>query len=194
MKIYRFHWDLDRYAPWTRDDGVVNRIADQLPFGTPAAPSWEPPAGHIRDIAGHQRGDFPFWVDPVFSQRAREALAELCDPCGEWLPLQSPLPEVYFVFNVLSVVDCIDHTGSRFRRFPDGRVWAATRLAFHPGSLPPEIHCFRVPDMVSGDFYVTDTFVAAVGDAGLRGLAPVELWDSEAGALPIDLLTGRTPA
>ena len=46
--------------------------------------------------------------------------------------------------------------------------------------------------MVDTAFYVTDTFVAAVEQAGLEGLAPVELWDDETGALPIDLLTGRT--
>ena len=179
MKVFEFLPDMDHYCPWTTDDGSLTTVRDLGSYGAPVAGSWQPLAGHIRQVPGNGIGDFPKWLDPVFSQAAREALADLLDPCGEWLPLETAGPTRYFVYNVTVILDCLDADRSRVRRFPSGIVMFATRLVFQTEKIVAP--AFKTPDQASSYFFMTDEVVDRIDEHGLRGLAPRELWDGELG-------------
>lgn len=179
MKVFDFGHDMDQFCPWTTDDGSLTAVRELGPYGTPVAESWRPLAGHIRELPAHGIGDFPKWLDPVLSEHAREALADLLDPCGEWLLLETAGPTRYFVYNVTAVLDCLDRDRSRVTRFPSGVVMFATRLVFQPEKVVAP--AFKTPDRASPYFFVTDEVVDRVDECGLRGLAPREVWDSEVG-------------
>lgn len=171
MRVLEFWQDMDRFSPWTTEDGTLERISDSLALGSAAADHRVPLRGHIRDIDGHLRGDFPYWLDPLFSERAREGLADMLDPFGEWLPVVTANGGQYFIYNVTTIVDCIDHEGSELARFPGGRVYGANTLAFDAAAIG-EQWCFRVPEGITVSFFMQGEVLEQVDALGLRGLAP----------------------
>lgn len=187
MKVFEFRQDMDLFCPWTTHDRSLERIAVSTAPGSAVADSWVPPIGDVRRIARLGVGDFPYWLDPLFSARARDGLADLLDPHGEWLPVVTTSGGEYFVYNVLTVIDCLDRARSRLARTPSGYVYGARRLEFDPDAIG-DCCCFRVPEGITPSFYMTDPVVERIDALGLRGLAPIEIWDSETGAVHTGLI------
>jgi len=179
--------DMDGFCPWTTEDGSVARISDSVAVGAPVAATWAPPRGHVRKISGLRRGDFPCWVDPLFSKRARESLEDLLNPHGEWLPVITTTAGEFFVYNVTTVINCVDHERSRLARTADGLIYGARRLEFHAAAIGGRA-CFRVPEGITSSFYMLGDVVDRVEALNLRGLAPLEIWDSELGARHLGLI------
>jgi len=189
MQILDFRPDMDHYRPWVAAKGVLFRVSDMgLPLSTPVADRWTPLKGRVRRLPGLKTGDFPNWLDPVFSSRARDALSDLLDPCGEWLPLQTPGKIEYFIYNFTNVVDVLDQSRSRVERFPDGTIWAVRRHVFVPEAVQACGPAFRVPEDVTISFFLTDAVEARIHEAGLQGSDNEEIWDSETGGVERDII------
>lgn len=187
MKVFEFRQDMDRFCPWTTEDGSVARISDSVAAGSPVAAAWVAPRGHVRKIGRLRKGDFPCWVDPLFSKRAREGLEDLLDPYGEWLPVITTNVGEFFVYNVTTVINCVDQERSRLARAADGLIYGARRLEFKAADIGDR-SCFRVPEGITPSFYMLGDVVDRVEALNLRGLAPLEIWDSELGARHLGLI------
>src|SRR5690606_12140339 len=72
---------------------------------------WNPPLAEGR-VAEYN--DYPGidMIIPAFSQRAVEALRSLLEPNGEILPLVTHTETKYFVYNILTISDALDHCES----------------------------------------------------------------------------------
>lgn len=187
MKVFEFIQDMDHFRPWTTEDGSLGRISDSVAAGSPVAAEWTVPRGHVRKIGGLREGDFPYWVDPLFSTRARQGLEDLLDPYGEWLPVVTMGGGEFFVYNVTTVIDCLDQERSQLARTTSGRVYGARQLAFDAAEIGDRC-CFRVPEGVTLSFYMLGDVVERVEELGLQGLAPLEIWDSELGPRRLGLI------
>lgn len=180
MKVFEFRQDMDHFSPWATDQRVPEQLSDRVPVGIPVGGDWVPLRGYVRMIPGLREGDFPYWVDPVFSERARDGLHDLLDPFGEWLPLETTGGASFFIFNVTTVIDCVDHEKSRFSRTSEGKGYAPRRVAFNGQRV--DANCFRVPEGLTPSFYMLDIVVARISELRLTGPAPLEIWDSDLGA------------
>ncbi|MCK6489322.1 MAG: hypothetical protein L6R48_13510 [Planctomycetes bacterium] len=94
---------------------------------------------------------------------------------GEWLPLTSS-PGGYWLFNVLTVVDCLDKVKSRCEFFDDepSRIMAIDQYEFDPARIT-DSPIFRIPDdpMV---VFATSAFVNTVRSEDLHGFSFYKAW------------------
>ncbi|WP_149497469.1 imm11 family protein [Roseiconus lacunae] len=136
---------------------------------------WEPQKV-IGDVAGFC--DYPT-VDnkPAFSARAVAVLRDLLEPCGELLPLLTPIGE-YFAFNIQVVSDALDRERSNASLGDPGSsketAFGIKHFIFNE-SLLGDHAIFRVreyPPMV----VVSDQFKTRAEDAGLNGLHFAKIW------------------
>jgi hypothetical protein len=139
-------------------------------------------------------GDCPFvpgfYVVPILSAKAVEALRDLLEENGELLPLICD-EGTYYVFNTTTVIDALDEQRSGFtplQEIDPDTFWdsapddmRATRFEFFPEKID-NLSIFRIP---FGSNYavnyplVTDRFVQRVEAAGLKGFEFQPLWSSE---------------
>lgn len=129
--------------------------------------SWVPVAVKIE--RKEQSGDFPSLpggIPPVFRQQALDILYPLIADSIEVLPLICETEKLYAI-NVLEVVDCLDHSRSRFKRFSDGGIMRVEEYVFREGCIEKDI--FRIPE-VDIFIFVSDTFKMLVEDNELEGL------------------------
>jgi hypothetical protein len=163
--------------------------------GNPIGDSWI----QIRAVTDERTKVFPagdcpfvsgFYVVPVLSVRAVEALGDLLRENGELLPLICD-EGTYYVFNTTTVVAALDEQRSGFtllREIDPDIFWKAppdkmrvTRFEFFSEKID-DLSIFRIP---FGSNYavnyplVTDRFVQRVKTAGLKGFEFQLLWSSE---------------
>jgi hypothetical protein len=177
MNVYRLGADVNRYQHLVLfDEREEVRLRDMF-MGAPMAATWKPPLVEIlRDVRhrGRPRSDFPaFGGDPVFSERAIEALRNLLEPSGEILPLRCH-EGTYFAYNVTRVVDALDEARSELERFDDGVVMRIVQPVFFPDRVAGET-IFKVPQSRARVF-VTDPFVQRIQERGLVGFDLQPLW------------------
>jgi hypothetical protein len=150
--------------------------------GTSRAAGWIPlrvaPIRDTRREARLPKSDFPTLAPyaPVFSRRASEALFEVLDPYGEWLPLESADGD-YVLFNVTSVLNALDLDESTYTLYPSGGI---NRILTYQFLLPAIDGCaiFRLPRSQSLQILVTERVIERVQAAGLMGFRFDELWTS----------------
>jgi hypothetical protein len=142
--------------------------------GSPRAPGWKPVK--VRRVRADDRqafnpSDFP-WLGAhalIMRRKPVEALRKMLASGGEVLPLATDDGTDLSVLNVTRVLDAIDEQRSDILRFPgSGRIMRIQSIAF----LEPIVRgvdIFRLPHRASPT-YVSERFVKAVQDAGLRGL------------------------
>lgn len=141
---------------------------------------WKPIKTKFSDKLSRRKvGDFTEWgTIPVFSQNAVSALGEVLKANGELLPIQcSDIP--LWVFNVTRTADILDEVHSEIHRFFDKRYMAISRYEFDASRIPADLCVFKLPPKHWSRVYVTDIFVKAVEDAGLKGFRFEQLWPHE---------------
>jgi hypothetical protein len=137
-------------------------------------------------------GDFPCFtgasIDPVFSRRALDALADLLQENGEILPLSCDEGE-YYLFNTTRIVDAIDVEHTEFKPYsevyPDMALLVddpdsptITRFAFHPERVK-DLTIFKISSQYQyNGTLVTDKFMQRVQGSGLKGFEFELLWSS----------------
>jgi len=103
---------------------------------------------------------------PAFSQRACDSLADLLQPNGELLPLETRNGASYYFYNCTAVRDVLDANNSKWRFF--------FYYTFHE-ELLEGLSVFRIPQQPT-ELLVTDKFVKRVQDAGLNGFDFTKVW------------------
>lgn len=93
------------------------------------------------------------------------------------------LPIIYnqtgklYILNVTNVVDCLDYDNSDVTYFDSGRVSDVRKFSFHE-HLVINQHIFKIPELLRGYIFVSDTFKAAVEKHDLKGFEFIEVWNS----------------
>jgi hypothetical protein len=150
-----------------------------------------------KDSYSQSPGDYPlvhgcasFFVTPIFSQRAAEALTDLLEGNGELLPLLSDVGQ-YYAFNITREVEALDDETSEFKPLSE---LDPDLLAISPDI--PDILCishyefcsdriastsiFKLPKRYNAERpLITDRFVQRVQEADLKGFAFNRLWTDQ---------------
>jgi len=142
-----------------------NVLFDQFK-GKPVGDAWTPIP--VKFKKGQRRGDFPFLLTsiPVFSERALQVLKPLVANKVEVLPLECQ-EELLYAINVLDVVDCLDHSRSKFGFISGYRT--IKQYAFKKGSIGGH-HLFKLDETPQNDVLVSNRFKSLVEQNGLLGL------------------------
>ena len=183
MNVFSLESDSDRY--WNIRLVDEEQDWEQLYRfnGTPLKNEWK--ALRIQAVeeevnGGRPASDFPhlFGAVPVFSSHAVATLRPLLEKNGELLPLNSS-DGIFFVFNVLNMVDALDEQHSSIVKFPDGRkILEIKQFAFQPSKLTG-VDIFKLPQQPLGRVFVSDSFMETVKNARLVGFNFEWLWASD---------------
>jgi tetratricopeptide (TPR) repeat protein len=153
--------------------GILARNADDWDVfdqfvGKPIGDAWIPIP--VRFEKSQQRGDFPSLVShiPVFSERALHVLKPLVADNIEVLPLECQEEPLYAI-NVLDLVDCLDYSRSKVRRFPSGGIMFIEKYAFKEGSIDGH-HLFKVEEAPLKGVLASNRLKSLVEQNGLLGL------------------------
>lgn len=178
MKVYMLLADSDHYESLLMPGGDLYEFARRF-NGKPMKRLGGDPK--IKKYRGRlPKGDFPSLIPgvPVFSPRAVEALRDLLEETGEIFPVTISSEE-YFVFNVTKIVDALDEPNSEVIRFKgSSKVLNIRSHSFYTEKLFG-IVIFKIPQVITMDVFVTDTFVERVHSAGLEGFWFPAVWSSD---------------
>lgn len=86
--------------------------------------------------------------------------------------------ETVWLFNATTVPDALDNEKSSIVYFDDGGILDIERYVFKK-EIVETAEIFKLPGGASA-VYVSDSFVAKVRDAGLRGVSFAPVWACEA--------------
>lgn len=114
---------------------------------------------------------------PALSQRAVDTLADVVLANGELLPVEAPARAgEWWVYNVTTVVDALDHARSEVSYFVDGKPSAVSiaKHVFDPAKVAG-LTIFRIPQMCR-HVYVTQAVVDRIRGAGLYGMELAKVW------------------
>jgi len=130
MKIWHLFFEVDKY-----ENLIPNRkfTADEYQSfdGRRKKEKWSPlSVKRMEPEKGLGLSDAPGFTIPVFSNKALEVLRPLIKDSVEELALQFDEGE-YYAINVISVLDVIDYSKSKYRMFSDGnRIMYFEKYAF----------------------------------------------------------------
>jgi hypothetical protein len=132
-------------------------------------------------------------VHPVFSQRAKDLLADRLLGLGRWVELgfdEAP----YWLFHVTNVVDALDEPNSEVVYFTDEpkKVLRIAQYIFRPEKVQGQF-LFTLPQRPGSNRLVTDEFVDLVREHRLTGFSFEFLWSSETGPRPLGLKDWEKP-
>jgi hypothetical protein len=106
-------------------------------------------------------------VPLIVSSKTRDVLSSFVKDQVEFLPIETEVGD-FQALNVM-IVDCLDHSKSKFKRFNDGRIMRVEKYAFKPETLKG-LHIFRIPEEVMSRIYVDKAFKEIVEENSLTGL------------------------
>jgi hypothetical protein len=179
----------DHQLAWINPAGDAEGARLFRARGTAAAVGWQPLRLVLAPILGEAEAhDPPVLTDCPYlgaaqlllSVRARDALAPLLAPEGEFLAAETDFG-AYWIYNPLRSLDALDEERSVIERFPDGGIRHITRHALRP-EIIGEHAAFHLRGK-TGQCYATDSLANAVAQAGLAGFVFTEIWSSEAGSI-----------
>lgn len=189
MKVFTVKGD--HQLAWINAVGDGEGVRLTKARGTSVAADWRPLRVELIATLGEEdEADPPVLTDCPYlgavqlllSARARDALAPLLEPEGEFLPVDAAFG-TYWIYNCLRSLEALEETQSAVERFPDGGI---KRIARH--ELRPEVigqHAIFHLQGKTGIYYATDRMAAAVERAGLTGFVFTEVWSSDSGGLTL---------
>ena len=188
MTVFRMRSDIENYRSLTfRElvEGVPFDVSstDELFYDACSIEATWKPRRVVYWNEDVPEGDFPsFEPMLVFTRQALDALRDLLDPNGEFLPLESHVRE-FHAYKVLRFVDGLDLEQSVIDWWPQLKkdagkprvVRDVKRFVFHDSAIA-DATIFKVPQMSMSHVFVTDSFVQRVNDARLTGFLFHQLW------------------
>lgn len=125
-----------------------------------------------------ERGDWLYFSShiPVLRPAAALAIKHVLDPGDLLLPMTCGKDQLYFV-KPKWTIDALDEPASTIWRAPDGAMTQIRKHVFKAEAIG-KLTAFYITRIRSSDFYVTDRFVQAWENAGLRGVRFNLLWES----------------
>ncbi len=202
MNVYKLGADLAYgvlvYADDENEYDQRQRWSDAV--GRPSAAGWQPPPlesprGKAKLLPLDCVGAIAFSSNStLLSVRAREVLAALLLPCGEYLPVQLDGLD-YCWFNCTTVADIADQDGI------EGALWEEDgglstrwkeidRWSFHPERVATAPAVFTVPQY-QWTLMCTDVLRQAVEAHDLLGFQFDLLWSPKTGGVKIDNSLGQ---
>jgi len=158
-----------------RDFETLNVLID----GTPRSTTWRSPPMRLFDKDEGQpllEADSP-WLGShalIFRRPALGELEALLLSCGELLPLDCAVPDL-FIYNPTRVLDALDEQASEVERLDSGAIWMIDRHVFRPEVIAG-VDVFKLACLRCSPTYVSDRFVERFKAAGLRGLVFDKVW------------------
>lgn len=168
-QIYRLMPDNDRFHNFALRDEAKSEVYRRFD-GRPLRDSWVPleiTAADTDDELAMLGDHALLGTIPVLSRRAVDALRDLLEPAGEFLPLVYERAE-YMAFNVTRIIDALDEGKSTINRFSDGRVMSVEKYAFRPATIDANA-VFKIPQLRRAFIFATDPLPAAVKESHLTG-------------------------
>jgi hypothetical protein len=173
MHAYKLDSDPDRFRSYLLPNAADHDVLDEIYGKDHQSANWRP-IRVKREREGRKElppGDVPcIFIGPpmlALSQRAVEALRDLLEPAGEFLPLECE-EEPLWLYNCTRFADVLDEARSEFSRYPSsGRIMTIHKYLWRPG-IQLET-CFRLPQFHRSPIYATDTVVDRIRGAGLQG-------------------------
>lgn len=173
MQIYELLFNPDIYQTlyFVRPDIVLPSWNYEDWFtGKSMIEHWHPIEVNFESEARKIPGDFPSigGLPPVFSHKAIAVLGQLINESVEILSLK-PFSLNLYAVNVTQVIDCLDESKSKIKRFSDGGIMRIEKYIFHDNCIG-HANIFKIPQQLRGRIYVSHTFKMAVEENNLKGL------------------------
>ena len=130
MEIFEMGYTHVGECRWAADDDILDWVWKEHGIGVPIASTWVPRRGSLKGKCG--KVDYPVGLNPIFSARARDVFADLLDPWGEWLALDTSNGGDYYVYHLLTFRDVLDAPSSEILT----RAAAFLRLIASSSGLP----------------------------------------------------------
>lgn len=181
----------DHQLAWINPVGDGEGVRLSKARGISVAAGWQPLRIQLISTLGEEDEiDPPVLTDCphlgaaqlLLSARARDALAPLLEPEGEFLAVEAAFGD-YWIYNCLRSLDALDEAQSAIERFPDGGIKRITRHELQPEVIGQ--HAIFHLHGKTGTCYATDRLAAAVERAGLTGFMFTEVWSSERGGVTL---------
>lgn len=179
MKIWQLYFDVDKYDNLIP---VKEFSVDEIQSfdGQRKKNTWVPlPVKRMEPEKELELSDAPGFTIPVFSKRALGVLYPMIQDSVEILELQFSEKEFYGI-NIISVLDVIDYSKSKYRTFSDGkRIMAFQKYAFKMCEELKETNIFKIVDEKKRRAFVSDKFKQTVEENNFTGFKFRLVWDSE---------------
>ena len=179
MKIWQLYFEVDKY------DNIIpisEFSADEIQSfdGRSKKYTWKPlPVKRMEPEKKLELSDAPGFIIPVFSKKALEILFPLVQNSVEVLELEFPEKEFWGI-NVISMLDVIDYSKSKYKTFSDGkRIMAFQKYAFRMCDELVSNDIFKIVDEKRRRAFVSDRFKETVEKNNLSGFLFKLVWDSE---------------
>lgn len=135
----------------------------------------------IELVEGNVQGDFPkFWSFagiPMISDNAKKVLYEILYPNTELIRLKTD-DEMYYLINVLTILDAVDFEKSILEKLETGLVIGVQSYSFNKKLLQGH-DIFKVylnNKRMSTEVFVSDKFKSIVEENKLKGFKFTEVW------------------
>ena len=113
----------------------------------------------------------------LFNQKAKDCLERVFGDYVEFVPAKYQ-DDIYYIVNVLNVIDGINYERSEFRKTGDGKPYAVNKFSFKP-NIVKNIPIFKVffwKNIYGSDIFVSQEVKDIVEANGLTGFSFEEVW------------------
>ena len=119
----------------------------------------------------------------LFNQKAKDCLEGVFGDYVEFVPAKYQ-DDIYYIVNVLNIVDGLNYEKSEFKKTHDGKPYAVNKFSFR-SNIVKNIPIFKVffwKNIYSTDILVSQEVKDIVEENGLTGFSFEEVWrDDETG-------------
>lgn len=179
MKIWKLDFEVDKYDSLVPAEDCT--ADDYAWFREPKRKeNWKKlPVKRLEPEKNLSLGDAPGFNFPIFSKRAVDILWPVMKESVEKLELQFDEGE-YYGINVITVLDVIDYSKSKYITFDDGkRIMVFQKYAFRYCEEIIRNNIFKIVDEPTCNAFVTEKFKKVVEENNLSGFDFILVWDSE---------------
>ena len=113
----------------------------------------------------------------LFNQKAKDCLEGVFGDYVEFVPAKYQ-DDIYYIVNVLNVIDGLDYEKSGFKKTHDGKPYAVNKFSFRP-KIVKNIPIFKVffwKNIYGSDIFVSQEVKDIVAANGLTGFSFEEVW------------------